>query len=306
MFVNTTDLTPGIARSSTRSRAVVEVASAGLPTPVTWTRTISSSTRPVSRSMRARRSRIKNTALQTIAQVNAIWSTISAAAVRCLRSVERMGTKCMVASVGLELGGRRDLAAAPRRKQAREDAADDREHERQSEHRHVERRELGVVDRLVADGPEAEVRKAEPEQAAGEPDDAGLDEELHEDRSLRCPERAAHADLRGAAQELREQEPDGVDQTHEQEREREQGLQPRVLRDHLLDVEPLANVVEPDVRRSLEAPGGALLVRVVEEIAPVRLRLLLAVELDPVLDPLACRVEAVLIVLLVAVATPAV
>ena len=78
-----------------------------LPMPVSWTRTSSSSATPLGRSMRASRSPIRKIALQTIAQVSAISSTISAAAVRWRRSVERMGRKCMViSSVRLELDRR--------------------------------------------------------------------------------------------------------------------------------------------------------------------------------------------------------
>jgi hypothetical protein len=89
-------LTPGIARRFARSCWVVASGSARLPIPVICTRTISSSTTPLSRSIFASRSRIKNTALHTIAHVNAISSTISAVAVRWRRSVDRMGTTCMV------------------------------------------------------------------------------------------------------------------------------------------------------------------------------------------------------------------
>ena len=108
-----------------------------------------------------------------------------------------------------------------------------------SEHRQVEVRELGVRRGLVAHGPQAEPREPQAEHAADEADDAGLDQELREDRALRRAERAAHADLRRAAQELRQQQADGVDQAHEQEAERDPGLQAGVARHDLLVVQPL-------------------------------------------------------------------
>ena len=90
------------------------------------------------------------------------------------------------------------------------------------QHRQVELREVGVVGRLVADRPQPE-----PREAAGRampptrPIDAGLDQELREDRAARRAERAAHADLGRPAQELGEQQADRVDQAHQQEAERE-------------------------------------------------------------------------------------
>ncbi len=55
----------------------------------------SSSAMPVSRFMRPSRSPMMNTALQMIAQVTAISRTMSVAAVRWRRRVERMGRMCM-------------------------------------------------------------------------------------------------------------------------------------------------------------------------------------------------------------------
>src|SRR5690606_15523151 len=138
MFVEATDLTPGIARNATRSCSVTAAASLFWPMPVSCTRTISLSAIPLGLSMRASRSPVKKLALHTIAQVIAISSTMSAAAVRCRRSVERMGRKCMASSrrsVGLELDGGRDLTAAPRGQKPREQGRDDGEHERQRQHR---------------------------------------------------------------------------------------------------------------------------------------------------------------------------
>src|SRR5882724_9264446 len=176
--------------------------------PVSWTRTISSSTMPLGVSMRARRARIRKIALHTIAQVSAICSTIRAAAVRWRRSVDRMGKKCMASSVRLELDRGGDLAAAPGGQEAREHAGDHREPEGRREHGEIELSELGVVSGLVAHGEQAEPCQAQAEHAAGKADRPGLDEELAEDRPPRGAKRATDADLGRPAEELGEQEPD--------------------------------------------------------------------------------------------------
>src|SRR6185312_1645372 len=109
--------------------------------------------------MRARRSRIKNTALHTIAHVSAISMTIRNVAVRWRRRVEMICS--MGDSLRLELDGGGDLTAAPGRQDAGEQARHDRDREREREHRHVEVREIGVRRRLVAHGEQAEPRESE-------------------------------------------------------------------------------------------------------------------------------------------------
>src|ERR1051325_10350277 len=153
MLVAAANRTPGIARSATRSCAVSDSASLCVPMPASRTRTSPSSATPLGRSMRVTLSRMRNMALHTIAQVSAISSTIRPAAVRWRRSVDRIGKKCMVPSLRLELSGGRHLAAAPRGEQSGEQGGDDRQRERGAEQPHVELGELGVIDRLVAPRP---------------------------------------------------------------------------------------------------------------------------------------------------------
>src|ERR1044071_892295 len=184
MLVAAANRTPGIAHSATRSCAVSDSATLCGPMPASRTRTSPSSATPLGRSMRVTLSRMRNMALHTIAQVSAISSTIRPAAVRWRRSVDRIGKKCMVPSLRLELGGGRDLTAAPRGQDAGEQAGDDPKRERPRQHRQIELGELGVLDRLVAHGIEAEPRQAQAERAADEADRAGLGKELEGDRAI--------------------------------------------------------------------------------------------------------------------------
>src|SRR5687767_7469334 len=130
-------------------------------------------------------------------------------------------------------------------------------------------------------GPQAEVREAETDEAADEPDDAGFDEELEEDRSLRGTEGAPDSDLGRPSQELRQQKADRVDEAYEQEAERDPRLQARIVRDDLVFVEPLHHVRERDVRRSLEVADRFLLQRVADEEVAICGNLGAAIELDP-------------------------
>ena len=91
-------LTPGRARSAARSLRVRASSSGSRPMLVICTRTSSFSTRPLTSCTWAMRSLIMNRALQMIAQVSAISSTISAAAVLCRIRVERMGRISMAVS----------------------------------------------------------------------------------------------------------------------------------------------------------------------------------------------------------------
>lgn len=96
-FTNGTSLTmvaaftPGRARRIARSLRVRASALSSAPTPAICTRTSSSSTMPLTSFRRSSRLLIRNSALQTIAQLSAISSTISAAAVLWRERVDRMG-----------------------------------------------------------------------------------------------------------------------------------------------------------------------------------------------------------------------
>src|SRR6185437_10643212 len=65
--------------------------------------------------------------------------------------------------------------------------------------------------------PQAESAYAQAEQRAGAGQDADLDQMLKEDLATARAERASYAGDRGAAEELREQNPDRVEQAHGQE-----------------------------------------------------------------------------------------
>ena len=95
-LVTLADFTPGIARSIARSLRVSADAFSSVPMPVSWMRTSSFSAWPVGRCMRSSRPEMRNRALQMIAQLSAISSTISADAVLCRRSVDRIGRISMV------------------------------------------------------------------------------------------------------------------------------------------------------------------------------------------------------------------
>src|SRR4051812_42278065 len=98
--------------------------------------------------MRSSRWLIRNTALQTMAQVSAISSTSSSAVILCRRSVDRMGRISM--SVALQLQGGSDLAGAPGREQPGQQRRADGEQEGGQQHRQVEVGERGIVGRLLA------------------------------------------------------------------------------------------------------------------------------------------------------------
>src|SRR5699024_1897705 len=129
--------------------------------PVICTCSSDDSSMPVGMRSACMRSAIMNTALQTIAQVRAICSTISAEAVLCRRRLEKTGRISIVNSVvwtssrapsagegkpllGLELDGGGDLHGAPRRQQAGEQAGGQGEDEGEQQHRRVEVRQFGI------------------------------------------------------------------------------------------------------------------------------------------------------------------
>ncbi|MNS64433.1 hypothetical protein D3C72_975600 [compost metagenome] len=88
-------VTPGIARSDARSSLVRAMALVCLPMPLTRTITSSFSASPLGWLIFSTRWVTRNRALQTMAQVRAISSTINAAAVLCRRRVLRMGRMSM-------------------------------------------------------------------------------------------------------------------------------------------------------------------------------------------------------------------
>jgi hypothetical protein len=99
-LVAATEVTPGTVRSAARSSRVSAIALSSLPMPAKVIMATSSSATPLGMLIRAMRSLIRNTALQMIAQLSAISSTISAAAVLCRRRVERMGRISMTGLIG--------------------------------------------------------------------------------------------------------------------------------------------------------------------------------------------------------------
>src|SRR6478609_1428657 len=270
--------TPGMARSEARSACVSEGALSSVPMPVICMRTMSCSSKPLMRCICDMRSPIRNSALQMMAQLSAISRTISAAAVLWRRSVERMGRISMAFSrelplLRLELHGRRHLAGVPRGHEAGDDAGGDRKDEGGDQHRRVQVREVRVRRGLLAHGPQAEHRQAQAQHAAREADGAGFDQALREDRATRGTQRATHADFRAAAQELGEQQADGVEQAHGQEAEGQPHLQAHVARNDLAIVQPLHDAAQANVGRTLETARRMLLVGIVGEIALVGFRL---------------------------------
>src|ERR1700743_2462943 len=135
--------TPGIARNAARSSRVMAAALVSLPMARAPRYDSSASASPLSKRTRSMRLAIRNTELQTIAQVSAISRTISSAAVRWRRSVDRVGRSCiMVVLLGsgrLQLGRRRDLAGLPGRQKSGQDAGADGQREGDQQRRRVQR-----------------------------------------------------------------------------------------------------------------------------------------------------------------------
>src|SRR3546814_2362153 len=96
---------------------------------------------------------------------------------------------------------------------------------------------------------------------------AGLHQALREHRGAAGTERAAHADLAAAAQELRQQQADGIEQADRQERERQPGLHAHVGGHHVVVVKPLHQGAQADVAGAREAAHGLLLRGVIVEEA---------------------------------------
>src|SRR5690606_22912401 len=265
-------LTPGIARSICRSERVCAAASASLPIGMIWMRTSSSRAMPLGRFISVMRSPTRNSALQMMAQVSAISRTMSAAAVLCRSRVERIGRMSIrrsPESLRLELDGGRDVHGAPRGKEAGDDAGSHGKQEGGQQHRQVQLRELRIAGRLLADGPQPQQGQAQAEDAAGQADRAGFHQALLEDLAAGCAQRPAHADLAAAAQELGQQQADGVEQADQQEAEAEPQLHHHVARHHAVEVQPLHDVAQADVGFALEAAGGLLLRGIVVEVGLV-------------------------------------
>src|SRR5687767_6218421 len=123
-------------------------------------------------------------ALARIARLMAICKATSRGPVRLRRSVEKIGRNSMVTSLRLELQGGGDLAGTPGGEQARDDRGADGDGERGGEHRPVHVRDGREVLRRLANQPQAAEGEQQAEQAAGQPDDRRLGEELAEDRAL--------------------------------------------------------------------------------------------------------------------------
>src|SRR5690349_24917847 len=104
--------------------------------------------------MRSSRWLIRNTALQTMAQVSAISSTTSSAVILWRRNVERIGRMSM--SIALQLQGGSDLAGAPGGQQAGQQRGAHREQKGGGQHRQVQVGERGVIGWLLAHQPQAE------------------------------------------------------------------------------------------------------------------------------------------------------
>src|SRR5690606_35748079 len=178
---------------------------------------------------------------------------------------------------------------------AGQQARDHRDDEREQQHAGVQLGELGITGRLLAYAPQAKQREPEAEQAASEANRPGLDQALGEDRATRCPQRATYADLGGAAQELGQQQADGIDQADQQEAHRQPYLQAYVTWHRAVLVEPAHHVAQAHAGRALEPARGALLVGIVHQVAPVRVDLRRRVQLDPILDPGARRIDRVVV-----------
>src|SRR5690348_5924382 len=286
-LASATACTPGIIRNAARSSCVRARASGCEPIVETCTCTSSCMATPLGMSIRCRRWPIRNTALQTIAQVSAISSTIRVAVILCLRSVERIGRISMSASLQLQCGG--DATSTPRRQDAGEQRRTDRKGERHQQHHGIEVRELCVIRRLQTHQPQTQLGEQQAADATGQADQPRFDQQLSEHRAARGAQRAAHADLAGTAQELRQHQADGVHEAHQQETEGEPRLQPHVFRHDLLERQPLHHVAQTHVGRALETAQHLLFLRVMDQERLVRSGLRRRVELHPELQPGAGR-----------------
>src|SRR5947209_3441590 len=107
--------------------------------------------------------------------------------------------------------------------------------------------------------PEAERSEAQPEHSPGGGEDSYLDEVLHEDLPAAGPECAAHAgDCRGI-EELGQQNSHRVEQAHGKKGEGDADEHAVVVLNDALVFEPLSDIGEPVISRTLEPSGLALL-----------------------------------------------
>ena len=152
-------------------------------------------------------------------------------------------------------------------------------------------REVGIAGGLLANGQQAQPGQHQAEHAADQADRARFHQALREDGLARRTQGAPHADLRRAAQELRQQQSHGVEQADRQEAERQPYLQADVAGHRALLVQPLHDVVQVHVGRALETARCTLLVGIVLQVLLVGLDLLGRAQLDPVLQPRARRIR---------------
>ncbi len=150
--------------------------------------------------------------------------------------------------------------------------------------------QIGVRDRLPADQPQTEQGQAQAADAADQADQPRLHQALREHRAAAGAERAAHADLAAAAQELRQQQADHVEQADGEKGECQPGLQPHVAGHHAVVVQPLHQTAQARVLRPHDASQRSLLRGVAIQELPVCGDLAGIAELHPQAHPCARRV----------------
>src|SRR5882724_3698260 len=141
--------------------------------------------------------------------------------------------------------------------------------------------------------PEAECPETEAEYRPGYGEDAHLGEMLYEDVTAAGPECTAYTGDRRGIEKLGQQYANRVEQAHGQKGEGDADEQPVVVLNHTLVLQPLPDVGEPIVARTLEPSGLALL-------RPIPIQQCLHAlagrsiwQLDPHLQPDTLRTEVV-------------
>ncbi len=174
----------------------------------------------------------------------------------------------------LELPRRLHLRGAPRGIKAGQRGCQHGENDRD---RDIRRTEVGKAADFFgqerSQTQEAQRRQRQPEQSARQSDHARLDQTLAENGPAAGTQRAAHADVAGAAHDFRQHEAHGIEQTHQEKAEADQDENLNFLRDCMLIDQPFAHVANLRVRRPVEAPGSLLIGSIVIQegaIAPRR------------------------------------
>src|SRR5690348_4232535 len=287
-FEGAASRTEGNCRSAARSDWICESICLSDDSPAHWlsiTNRLASSM-PVGSERCARRCWMMNKALQTIASVSAICSAISTVPARWRRSAARMGWICMGTSIGFEMPSRLHLRGAPggikRRQYRREDC--DRKGQCDQRHVHVRQpRDLRLEQQAHAGHPYGGQQQSQ--QATGQSDDAGLDQELQVDLATGRTECATHADFARAAQELGQQQSNGVDQADRQEARRNQQGDAALRRYDFLVFQPLGDIAQAHVGRPAEASGPLLVGGIAFKEAAVTRDLAGTVQFHPRVDP---------------------